>query len=93
MGLFSMDAFKGGGFAARTIRSTPVCLEMVPFSLCITGVGDEVDLIVAMPKPLASNGRMEDILSRIARGLVEGGKSGSKSGTGPLDVLERNGMQ
>ena len=93
MGLFSMDAFKGGGFAARTVRSTPVCLEMVPFSLCITGVGDEVDLLVAMPKPLASNGRMEDILSRIARGLVEGGKSGSKSGTGPLDVLERNGMQ
>lgn len=88
MGTFSMDAFQGGGFAARTVRATPVCLEMVPFSLCITGVGDEVDLFAAMPKPLASGGRMEDILSRIARGLTEENEPGSKTGTGSLDVLE-----
>ena len=79
-GLFDIEAFQGGGFAARTVYATPACLETVPFSLCITGMRDEVNLLAAMPRPLASGGRMEELLSRIARGLAEDNGAGSEKG-------------
>lgn len=70
LGLIRKDAYRGGGFTTRTMRLPPVCLESFPFSMCTIGFGDEVALFLAMPKVLANNGRIEDILTRIADGLV-----------------------
>lgn len=70
MGRFSMEGFSGGGFHAEMYWAVPVCMESVPFSLVLSGAGDSVDIILAIPRALADQRILEETLSRICSGLV-----------------------
>ncbi|HNY49854.1 MAG TPA: hypothetical protein PLV50_03955 [Smithella sp.] len=70
MGRFSMEGFSGGGFHADMYWAVPVCMESVPFSLVLTGAGDFVDMILAMPRALANQQVLDETLGRIGSGLV-----------------------
>ena len=70
MGRFSMEGLSGGGFNAEMYWAVPVCTESIPFSLVLSGAGDSVDIVLAMPRALASQHVLEETLGRICSGLV-----------------------
>jgi hypothetical protein len=70
MGRFSMEGFSGGGFNADMYWAVPVCTESIPFSLVLSGAGDSVDIVLAMPRALANQQVLKKTLERICSGLV-----------------------
>ena len=70
MGRFPMEGFSGGGFHAEIYWAVPVCTESIPFSVVLSGAGDSVDIVLAMPCALADQRILEEILSRICASLV-----------------------
>lgn len=74
LGRFSMEGLSGGGFNAEMYWAVPVCTESIPFSLVLSGAGDSVDIVLAMPRALASQQVLEEILGRICSGLVSAPK-------------------
>jgi hypothetical protein len=69
LGRVDLARFQGGGFSARTFWSVPPANEYFPFFLLISGYDGGSDLTLSMPRKLASAGRLDEILERIARGL------------------------
>jgi hypothetical protein len=69
LGQISLDAFQGGGFISHAYIAVPLCLESFPFSIAMNGSGNEIDILLSMPKVLANGGRMEETLDRIEKGL------------------------
>ncbi|HNY66246.1 MAG TPA: hypothetical protein PKM41_12495 [Deltaproteobacteria bacterium] len=74
LGKLSLAPFQGGGFTSHSCTAVPVCMESFPFSMVLCGYGDTVELVLSMPRVLASGGRLEGILERIARGLRSTGE-------------------
>ena len=70
LGRANLDAFHGGGFTAENYWAVPVCLESIPLSIVMTGVGENVNLMLAMPRALAACEDLDQILGRLERGLV-----------------------
>ncbi len=71
IGRYSMSSFVGGGFTARDYWVLPLCLESIPLSVVMTGVDDRVHFVLAMPRALADYAYLDDVLAKIAEGLVE----------------------
>lgn len=69
LGRVDLKRFHGGGFAARSFWIAPPATEYYPFFLVLTGYEDCSELTLSIPKVLASEGRIEDILQRMAKGL------------------------
>jgi hypothetical protein len=73
LGQLRIDSYQGGGFISQAYLAVPLCLESIPFSMTVCSVQNEADLVLSMPKVLASGGRLEDTLERIAGGLSSSG--------------------
>lgn len=61
-GKLPMAAFQGGGFGARTGFFIPPDMEGKPLFAVLAHCGDGVEIVASAPKPLATNGRLEDYL-------------------------------
>jgi hypothetical protein len=70
VGRADLEPFRGGGFTAENYWAVPVCLESIPISIVMTGVGETVNLLLAMPRALATYEDLDEILERISSGLV-----------------------
>jgi hypothetical protein len=70
MGRIPMDVFSGGGFQARAFWGIPPSIETTPFFLGMASNGDLSELILTMPKNLASRGRLDGILAVLCDGLA-----------------------
>jgi hypothetical protein len=71
LGKIPIDAYQGGGFISVSYVALPVCLESFPFSMTMSNSGNEINLVLSMPKILASGGRLEESLGRIKDGLLQ----------------------
>jgi NRPS condensation-like uncharacterized protein len=69
LGRVDLNRFHGGGFNAKAFWSIPPGNEYYPFFLVISGYESGSELILSIPKGLASEGRLEGILQRMAQGL------------------------
>ncbi|KQC04019.1 MAG: hypothetical protein APR55_01955 [Methanolinea sp. SDB] len=69
LGRVDLNRFSGAGFTARAFWIIPPATEYYPFFLVMAGYEGGSELTLSMPKVLASEGRIEDILQRMARGL------------------------
>ncbi|HQP29903.1 MAG TPA: hypothetical protein PLB81_01135 [Deltaproteobacteria bacterium] len=70
VGRADLGSFYGGGFTAENYWAVPVCLESIPISIVMTGVGETVNLLLAMPRALATYEDLNGILGRLASGLA-----------------------
>lgn len=70
VGRADLESFHGGGFTAENYWAVPVCLESIPLSIVMTGVGEMVNLLLAMPRALAAYEDLDAILERMAAGLM-----------------------
>lgn len=59
------------GFTAASFIGIPVCAPILPFSMTLSGMDDRIDLLLMMPRTMATGGRIEAALGRIAEGLAE----------------------
>jgi len=69
LGRFDLSLLQGGGFSARALWGIPPGNEYFPFFLGIIGYDGASELILSVPKKLASHNRLDDTLERIASGL------------------------
>jgi len=69
LGQVDLNRFSGAGFAARAFWIIPPATEYYPFFLVMSGYEGGSELTLSMPRVLASEGRIEDTLRRIAKGL------------------------
>ncbi|MBF0224435.1 MAG: hypothetical protein HQK76_03175 [Desulfobacterales bacterium] len=65
-GHIDLKKFSGGGFNAKGMFGIPAPNEYYPFTLGLANTGTAVELVLAMPKRLATRGRLENALNRIA---------------------------
>jgi len=70
MGRFNMQNLSGDGFTAETVWGIPPRQEIVPIFIGLGGHLDAIAMIVAMPLVLASNGRIEEFIDHVTRGLI-----------------------
>jgi len=68
MGHIPVDNFRGGGFQATAFWGIPPG-EYYPFFLGMASYGNTQAFCLTMPKVLASEGRMDEILNNILQGL------------------------
>lgn len=71
VGRVDLNRFSGAGFTARAFWIIPPATEYYPFFLVMSGYEGGSELMLSMPKVLASEGRHEEILHRITKGLEE----------------------
>ena len=64
-----MHIFSGGGFEANHFWPIPPAYDFIPFFLGLASSEGSLEVIVSMPKVLASGGRIEHITSTIIDGL------------------------
>lgn len=69
LGWIDLTHFKGGGFSARSFWAIPPATEYFPFFLVMSGYEGRSELILSTPQKLASQGRLDDALERIASQL------------------------
>ncbi|HQN02016.1 MAG TPA: hypothetical protein PLL36_13115 [Candidatus Hydrogenedentes bacterium] len=69
LGRIDLTHFKGGGFSARSFWAIPPATEYFPFFLVMSGYQGGSELILSTPQKLASHGRLDDALERIASQL------------------------
>ncbi|MDD3894076.1 MAG: hypothetical protein PHU36_03535, partial [Syntrophomonadaceae bacterium] len=69
LGKVNLDLFSGGGFKSTALFVLPISICSLPFFLSMIGYHDATDYVLGMPKLLASEGRLEEILSYIVTGL------------------------
>ena len=70
MGKIPVKVFSGGGFNALEFWGIPPSIENSPFFLGTATHDNTSEMIITMPKVLASGGRMDEVLENIRRGLV-----------------------
>ena len=69
MGLIDLRYFSGGGFNATAFCGIPPAVEYLPFFMGLAGYNDTVELVVSMPRALATDGRLEKAMEGIIGGL------------------------
>ncbi|HOO70348.1 MAG TPA: hypothetical protein PK926_01210 [Spirochaetota bacterium] len=69
LGRFDLEKFSGGGFSASSWFAVPPCQEIVPFFMVLAGSGGWVDLMIGMPRVLASGGRLGAFMEHVIAGL------------------------
>lgn len=68
-GKVSMDAFSMNGFKAKTVFFIPPAFEYFPAVMSLSGSPEGVEMLLSVPKVLATNGRLDAAIRRIAAGL------------------------
>jgi hypothetical protein len=68
-GRMNLQNYTGGGFEATGIFTIPPANEYVPFFLVVAGYGDTVELILSLPRKLATNNRLDGILDYIVNNI------------------------
>ncbi|MFC1888305.1 hypothetical protein ACFL4G_00975 [Thermodesulfobacteriota bacterium] len=69
VGKLPMSTLRGGGFEAQSGFIIPPGTDSKPVFMTLSGLGDSIDIVIAMPKMLATNGRLDELLSNIVSGL------------------------
>lgn len=69
LGRIQMDLLQGGGFETRTAFFIPPGTEAKPFFMTLAGCRDSVEMVVSMPKGLASNGRLDRFIANLTAAL------------------------
>ena len=69
MGRINLKAFSGGGFEAGAFWAIPPLVDYLPFFLGMCGYDDTVELILALPRKLATEGRIDAILDTLVSSL------------------------
>ena len=69
LGRENLALYEGGGFKATSFWAIPPRNEYHPLFLVMAGYGDNLELILSMPKVLADGGRLDVILEHIAQGV------------------------
>ncbi|MDA8142257.1 MAG: hypothetical protein M0036_26725 [Desulfobacteraceae bacterium] len=69
LGRLPIEAYEGGGFKADTGFYIPPGTEGKPLFVTLAGCGEFIEVIISMPKTLASNGRIDQLLDRIVSQL------------------------
>ena len=70
MGRIPLEYFAAGGFTPTAIWGIPPGIEYVPFFIGTASHNDVLELIVSVPKVLATGGRMDRALGGIAGGMA-----------------------
>lgn len=70
LGMLSMEALSGGGFAAETSFSLPPPSFGTCLFLLLVGRPGGVELCASVPKPLATRGRLKDFLDGLCEDLA-----------------------
>ena len=70
LGRLDMNRFSGGGFTATSWFAVPPCQEVVPFFMVLAGTTAFANLMVGMPRVLASNERLDEFIKNITSGLA-----------------------
>lgn len=63
LGRLPIESLKGGGFEAETSFFIPPEMEFKPFFITLTGAGNKVEMITALPNVLATNGRLDNFIA------------------------------
>jgi hypothetical protein len=69
MGRINLNAFSGGGFEAGALWAIPPLVDYLPFFLGMCGYNDTVELILALPRKLATDGRIDAVMDRLVSSL------------------------
>ncbi len=69
LGKLSIEQYTGGGFKANTGFLIPPGIDNLPLFLTLSGFNNVVDILVTLPKILATDGRIEELIENIASGL------------------------
>lgn len=69
LGRLRLELLQGGGFQARTVFFVPPGTEAKPFFMTLSGGAQGVEMVVSMPKALASHGRLERFMANVAAAL------------------------
>jgi hypothetical protein len=70
VGVLPLDKFTGGGFNPTLFYAVPPNIDMVPCFVGLVGNANGVEVMITMPKVLASNGRIEAIMENITSKLI-----------------------
>lgn len=70
LGRLELRKFSCDDFAAATYFGIPVCAPFIPFSMTLSGTRNGMEMLLVMPRCLATGGRIEAALDNIERGLV-----------------------
>ncbi|MDA8138777.1 MAG: hypothetical protein M0036_08990, partial [Desulfobacteraceae bacterium] len=68
-GKLPIENFQGGGFTAKTGFLIPPSMEGKPLFAVLSNCDDAVEMLISMPKTLASNGRLEEFLAGVVSQL------------------------
>lgn len=73
MGRIPVEYFQGAGFQATAFWGIPPSIEYFPLFLGMASYGNTQAFVLTMPKVLANQGRMDEILDYLAQGLQNNG--------------------
>ena len=69
LGRLDLDQFSGDDFAPAAYFGIPVCAPVIPFSMTLSGTRAGMEMLLAMPRCLATGGRIEAALDNIENDL------------------------
>ncbi len=69
LGKKELKDFTGGGFHATAFWAIPPGSELYPYSVVLAGHGDVIEIIISIPKVMATQGRFDRSIDVLARGL------------------------
>jgi len=73
VGRIPLELFHGGGFTSTAFWGIPPTIEYYPFFLGLAGHGTSMQLIITMPKVLATDGRLDEMFDCLIQGLKKDG--------------------
>ncbi len=71
LGRLDSAAYSCGSFSASAYFGVPVCAPILPFSMTLSGLGGRIEMLLMMPRNMATGGRLDAALGRIADGLSQ----------------------
>ncbi len=69
LGKKDLMQFSGGGFRATAFWAIPPGSELYPYSVVLAGHGDIIEIIITIPKVMATGGRFDRSIDALARNL------------------------
>lgn len=71
LGKKELKDFTGGGFHATAFWAIPPGSELYPYSVVLAGHGNVIEIVIAIPKVMATRGRFDRSIDALAGGLEE----------------------
>ena len=72
LGRLPLERYRGGGFRATAGFTIPPTTGNHPLFVGLSGSADWIDLVGSAPSVLATGGRLDELMHRIAAGLAGG---------------------